>query len=90
MIRQENVDYSAELKRLTTLSNEYKIQIQKTADIEKERVRLQGILSKLKDTLTLSVTQREEFDVLVKDIVSLFDRGCVGPSAGASTLSHTR
>ena len=84
MIRQENVDYSSELKRLTTLSNEYKIQIQKTADIEKERVRLQGILSKLKDTLTLSVTQGEEFDVLVKDIVSIFDRGCSGGSVGGS------
>jgi hypothetical protein len=85
MIRQENVDYSAELKRLTTLSNEYKIQIQKTADIEKERVRLQGILSKLKDTLTLSVTQGEEFDVLVKEVISIFDkRGCTGGSAGGS------
>jgi hypothetical protein len=84
MIRQENVDYSAELKRLTDLSNEYKVQSQKAADMEKERVRLEGILSKLRDTLTLSVTQREEFDQLVKEIMSVFERGCAGGSAGGS------
>ena len=48
--------------------------MQKTADIEKERVRLQDILAKLKETLTLSVTQREEFDLLVKEVVSIFDK----------------
>jgi hypothetical protein len=76
LIQKENADYSAELKQLTLLSNNYKIQAQKTADIEKERVRLQDILTKLKDTLTLSVSQREDFDLLVKQVISIFDKKC--------------
>jgi hypothetical protein len=78
LIQKENTDYSNELKRLTQLSNEYKVQAQLSADIEKERVRLEGILSKLKDTLQLSVSQREEFDLLVKEVVAIFDKkgGC--------------
>ena len=74
MIAKENTDYSSELKKLTLLSNEYKVQVQKTADIERERVRLQDILVKLKDTLSLSVSQREEFDLLVKEVISIFDK----------------
>ena len=74
LIQKENTDYSSELKKLTLLSNEYKVQVQKTADIERERVRLQDILVKLKDTLSLSVSQREEFDLLVKEVVSIFDK----------------
>ena len=74
LIQKENTDYSSELKKLTLLSNEYKVQVQKTADIERERVRLQDILSKLKDTLSLSVSQREEFDLLVREVVSIFDK----------------
>ena len=74
LIQKENTDYSSEMKRLTLLSNDYKVQVQKTADIEKERVRLQDILVKLKDTLSVSVTQREEFDLLVKEVISIFDR----------------
>jgi hypothetical protein len=74
LIQKDNTDYSSEMKRLTSLSNEYKVQVQKTADIEKERVRLQDILAKLKETLSLSVTQREEFDLLVKEVVSIFDK----------------
>jgi len=84
MIRQENVDYSAELKRLSELSSEYKIQAQKAADTEKERVRLEGILSKLRDTLTMSITQREEFERLVKEVMSVFEGRCAGGSAGGS------
>jgi len=74
MIQQENTEYSSELKKLTELSNEYKVQAQKTADIERERARLQDILVKLKDTLSLSVSQREEFDLLVREVVSIFDK----------------
>ena len=74
LIQKETADYSSEVKKLTILSNEYKVQVQKTVDIEKERVRLQDILSKLKETLSLSVTQREEFDLLVKEVVSIFDK----------------
>jgi queuine/archaeosine tRNA-ribosyltransferase len=62
------------MKQLSILSNEYKVQVQKTADLEKERGRLHTILAKLKETLTLSGSQREEFDRLVKDVVSIFDR----------------
>jgi len=76
LIQKENVDYSSELKQLTVLSNNYKIQAQKSADIEKERVRLQDILSKLKATFTLSVSQRDDFDRLVKDVVAIFDKRC--------------
>jgi predicted nuclease with TOPRIM domain len=79
MIRTENQDYSEEMKKLTELSNEYKVQQQKTADIEKERTRLEDILSKLKDSLAISVSQREEFDVLVKEIMSIFDKGMCSP-----------
>ena len=74
MIAKENTDYSSELKKLTALSNEYKVQVQKTADIERDRTRLQDLLTKLKDTLSLSVTQREEFDFLVKQVISIFDK----------------
>ena len=74
LIQKESADYSSEVKKLTILSNEYKVQVQKTADIEKDRARLQDILAKLKETLTLSVTQREEFDLLVKEVVSIFDK----------------
>jgi hypothetical protein len=82
MIRIENDGYSAEMKKLTELSNEYKVQQQKTTDIEKERTRIEGILSKLKDSLTLSVSQREEFDVLVKEVMSIFDKGGCAPQRG--------
>ena len=78
LIQKENVDYSSEMKQLTVLSNNYKIQAQKSADIEKERARLQDILSKLKATLTLSVSQRDDFDRLVKDVVAIFDKKCGG------------
>jgi len=74
LIQKENADYSTELKRLNSLANDYKIQAQKTADIEKERTRLQDILSQLKLTLNLSVTQRDEFDLLIKEVVSIFDK----------------
>jgi len=74
LIQKENNEYSSELKKLSILSNEYKVQLQKTADLEKERARLDTILAKLKETLTLSGSQREEFDRLVKDVVSIFDR----------------
>jgi hypothetical protein len=74
LIQKENGDYSAQLKQLTSLANEYKVQVQKTADIERSRVRLQDLLVKLKDTLGLSISQREEFDLLVKEVVSIFDK----------------
>ena len=80
LIQKENLDYSSGMKQLSSLANNYKIQAQKTADIEKERARLQNILIKIKETLTLSVSQREEFDRLVKDVVSIFDKKCSAAS----------
>jgi len=74
LIQKENTDYSAEMKRLNELANDYKIQAQKTADIEKERARLQDIFSRLKLTLNLSETQRQEFEMLVKEVISIFDK----------------
>ena len=73
LIQKENVDYTKQLKELSILANEYKIQAQKAVDIEKERVRIQSILEKIKDTYTLSVSQREEFDLLVKQVMKIFD-----------------
>jgi hypothetical protein len=74
LIQKENTDYTFELGRLTKLANEYKVQVQKTADIERDRARIQDLLVKLKDTLELSISQREEFDLLVKEVVSIFDK----------------
>jgi hypothetical protein len=74
LIQKENTDYSSELKKLTALANEYKVQAQKTADIEKDRARLEDLLKKLNDTLSLSIIQREEFDFLVKQVISIFDK----------------
>jgi hypothetical protein len=74
LLRGENVGYAEDLKRLDTLANEYKIQAQKTKDLEKERLRIQDVLAKFRDSLDLSVSQREEFESLVKEIVSIFDR----------------
>jgi hypothetical protein len=74
LIQKENTDYTLELDRLTKLANEYKVQVQKTADIERDRARIQDLLVKLKDTLELSISQREEFDLLVKEVVSIFDK----------------
>ena len=73
LIQRENVDYTNQLKELTVLSNEYKVQAQKAADIEKERSRIQNILLKLKETYSLSVSQRQEFDMLMKQVMKIFD-----------------
>jgi hypothetical protein len=73
LLRGENVDYDEDIKRLSKLANEYKIQAQKTLDLEKERTRIQDMLAKFKGSLDLSVSQREEFELLVKEIVAIFD-----------------
>lgn len=74
LIKTDNVNYSEDLSRLSKLSNEYKLQQQKLKDIEKERTRIGEVLKKFKDSLDLSVSQREEFDLLVKEIVTIFNR----------------
>ena len=74
LLKGENNDYAEDLKHLNTLANEYKLQAQKTKDLEKERLRIQDVLTKFRDSLDLSVSQREEFETLVKEIVSIFNR----------------
>jgi hypothetical protein len=74
LLTGENVGYAEDLKRLNKLANEYKLQEQKTKDLEKERMRVQDMLTKFKDGLDLSISQREEFELMVKEIVSIFDR----------------
>jgi hypothetical protein len=76
LIQNENIVYSTEMKQLASLANNYKIQTQKTIDLERERVRLQDILAKVKAVFSLSVSQREEFDLLVKQVISIFDKKC--------------
>jgi predicted nucleic acid-binding protein len=72
--KTETTEYSADLKQLSVLANEYKVQSQKYTDIEKERSRLKDILSKLNTVLSNSVTQRDEYNRLTKEIVSIFEK----------------
>ena len=74
LLKTENTEYSEEMKRLNKLANEYKLQSQKTIDIEKERARIAEVLTKFKDSLVLSVSQREEFELLVKEVTDIFNR----------------
>ena len=74
LLKTENTEYSEEMKHLNKLANEYKLQSQKTIDIEKERARIAEVLTKFKDSLVLSVSQREEFELLVKEVTDIFNR----------------
>jgi predicted nuclease with TOPRIM domain len=74
LLKTEDTDYAEEVKKLSKLAAEYKAQAQKTEEIEKERARIEEVLTKFKNSLTLSVSQREEFDLLVKDITAIFNR----------------
>jgi septal ring factor EnvC (AmiA/AmiB activator) len=74
LLKTEDTDYAEEVKKLSKLAAEYKSQAQKTEEIEKERARIEEVLTKFKNSLTLSVSQREEFDLLVKDITAIFNR----------------
>jgi hypothetical protein len=74
LLKTEDSEYSEEVKKLTNLATEYKEQVEKTEKIEKERDRIQDVLTKFKNSLVLSVSQREEFDLLVKDINAIFNR----------------
>ena len=74
LLTTENTDYSEEMKRLNKLANEYTLQSQKTIELEKERARIAELLTKFKDSIVLSVSQREEFELLVKDITAIFNR----------------
>ena len=73
LIQNENTQYSVEMARLIALSAEYKVSQQKVADIQKDRARIQDIVSEFKTTYDMSKTQRDDFDKLVKKIMELFD-----------------
>jgi hypothetical protein len=73
LIKKENTDYSNQMKQLSVLANEYKVQAQKAVDIEKERGRIQSILEKIKETYSLSVSQRQEFDLMITQVMKIFD-----------------
>jgi hypothetical protein len=73
LIQNENTQYSVEMARLVALSAEYKVSQQKVADIQRDRARIQDIVSEFKTTYDMSTAQRDDFDKLVKKIMELFD-----------------
>ena len=73
LIKNENTQYSVEMARLVALSAEYKVSQQKVADIQKDRIRIQNIVSEFKTTYDMSKAQRDDFDKLIKKIMELFD-----------------
>ena len=73
LIQKENTQYSSEILRLNALSAEYKVMQQKVVDNEKERTRIQTLMTHFKDAYDLSLSQRVDFDELAKKIVTIFD-----------------
>lgn len=72
-IQIEDTTYLTEMKKLTLLSNKYKEQEYQISELEKERIRLENILEKLKKTLLLSESQKKEFNIMFNEIISLFN-----------------
>ena len=64
LIRKENENHLSDVKLLASLAK-------KTIKIEDERSRLQAILTKLKGTLPDS--QTNEFNIVFKEVISIFD-----------------
>jgi hypothetical protein len=73
LIKNENTQYSVEMARLVALSAEYKVSQQKVADIQKDRARIQDLVTDFKTAYDMSTAQRDDFDKLVKKIMELFD-----------------
>ena len=73
LLSTENVNYLEDLKRLNSLAAKYRIESQKSADLALERAKLEAIVKKMKETYILTVEQQNEFDLLVKDIMNIFD-----------------
>ena len=61
------------MARLVALSAEYKVSQQKVADIQKDRARIQDLVSDFKTAYDMSKAQRDDFDKLIKKIMELFD-----------------
>jgi hypothetical protein len=73
LLSTENINYLEDIKRLNSLATKYRIESQKSADLALERTKLEAIVKKMKETYMLTVEQQNEFDLLVKDIMSIFD-----------------
>jgi hypothetical protein len=73
LIKNENTQYSVEMARLVALSAEYRLSQQKVADIQKDRARIQDIVTDFKTAYDMSTAQRDDFDKLMKKIMELFD-----------------
>ena len=73
LIDSENSNYSDDLKRLNILATKYRIEAQKSADLLIERNKLEAIVKKMKETYILTIEQQSEFDMLVKQIMTMFD-----------------
>jgi hypothetical protein len=74
MIKQGDADYDESILKLSNLSAEYKEQQIKMVELQSERSRLESILLKLKNTLIVSKKTQKEFDDVLKEILSLFDK----------------
>ena len=73
LLSTENINYLEDIKRLNSLATKYRIESQKSADLAHERAKLEAIVKKMKETYMLTVEEQNEFDLLVKDIMSIFD-----------------
>jgi hypothetical protein len=73
LLNTENTNYADDLKRLNDLASKYRIDAQKSADLLLERNKLDAIVKKMKETYILTIEQQNEFDLLVKQIMSIFD-----------------
>ena len=74
MVKQGDADYDESILKLSNLSSEYKAKQIKMVELQRERSRLESILLKLKNTLVVSKKTQKEFDDVLKEILSLFDK----------------
>ena len=73
LLSTENINYLEDLKRLNNLATKYRIETQKSVDLALERTKLEAIVKKMRESYLLTVEQQNEFDLLVKDIMTIFD-----------------
>jgi chromosome segregation ATPase len=73
-VQNDNSKYSADIKEMNSLAIQYQEQSKKMVELEKERSRLQDILARMNETLSLSVSQRQEFDKLAKELAAIFEK----------------
>jgi septal ring factor EnvC (AmiA/AmiB activator) len=73
MMTQVDASYEKSIQELTNLSSEYKEKQVKMLELQRERSKLEAILSKLKNTLTISANNQKEFDTVLKQVLDLFD-----------------